>query len=198
MTDLKEAVTSSGAHHNSLHTPLVVSVLDCSRWHRRDRHSCDEEGVRNDHDRRDIHHEVGRDRVEDRGVRHEEESGSAHEGSRGRHEVEAIDDDNRHGVDYNHGEGAHPDVRGNHHPGEDSHHGVEASENDRNARTKVLPPGAKQVVRSGAVSILWVKRAHTSDRQRTLEPLNSELSSLSTATLRSAAVSNSTKLQDVS
>ena len=108
-------------------------------------------------DRRDIHHvEVGKDQVEGRGVRHEEESGSAHdhEGSRS-HEVEEIDDGNRrrHAVDYIHGEGAHRDVHGNHHLQEDSHHGVEASENDHNARTKVPLPGAKQVVRSGPVSI---------------------------------------------
>ena len=147
MTDSKEAVTSSaGARHHTLHTPLVVvSVLDRTHWQRRDRHSRDE-GVRNVH--RDIRHEeVGRDRVEGRGVRHEEESGSALDryGSI-RHEVEN-DDDNSHDVDYTHGEGAHHDAHGSPHQEEDSHHGVEASENDHNARTKVPLPAAKRIVR---------------------------------------------------
>lgn len=126
----------------------MVSVLgDRTHWQRRDLHSRDEEEVRSDH--RDIRHEVvDKDRVEGRGVRHEEESDNAHghEGS-SRHEVEENDDDNLHGVDYTHEEEARHDDHGTHPLEEDSHHGGEASENDHNARTKVPLPGARQVVR---------------------------------------------------
>ena len=116
------------------------------------------------------------------------------------------------------GNGSWCDESSNHHEGEESddgnHHGegythAQVEDHDRSNRLVDSHRGGKGVgIESGndhcEESHLESTRSeyestgvtvdHTSASQRTLEPLNSWPSSFSTATFRSAAVSNSTKL----
>ena len=150
--------------------------------------------------RRGIPHEQADKAHQEEGhvVHREEESGSYdHDLDSILHEEES-DDDSHHGRGgYTHEE-VRRDVRNSPHPEVDILRGEAVSENDRNVQSAGRLPEAIVVVRRSYISIQWLEAAHTSARQRTLEPLNSELSSLSTATFMSAAVSNSTKLRHVS
>ena len=139
--------------------------------------------------------------AEDRVDRHDlgEGSGIVRENHSSLSEEAFYDDSRALDEGCNHGVGAHRDVRRNiRRRQEDSHRihdGVESANvgrrNDhrQNEGHALVAKSCKKYDRQENVG-----QAHTSEMQRTLEPLNSELSSFSTATFKSSGDSNSTKL----
>lgn len=121
--------------------------------------------------------------------------GSRARGVRSRHsDEEAYDDDSHRGHEMGSREEEGHDARSSHPKGKDDGQ-VEETGNDRSVRY------AGSHLEAAAVVSLQDRedpgwRVRTSEVQRTLTPLKSLLSSFSTATFRSAAVSNSTNLME--
>lgn len=190
--------------HHILRTPLEVatSLSDGhSRWRRTGHRSLNDEGgaLRKGHHDRNHRGPGGRARRE---VGHGEralegESDNCRDGSN-RHVGGGIDDGNLHGGDCSHGWEVDRDGRSSHLlEGSRRHDGmVEVNESGSGRCGEPRPGSGSLDEPTGRMNDR--EMTLTSATQRTLEPLKSWLSNLSTATFKSAAVSNSTKLDEQS
>ena len=122
----------------------------------------------------------------------EEEEGNDnhHDGHSNRRAEEANDDDNRHDEGYNHGAEVGRDRSSHQKVGSRHDEMVEVNESDSD---HCVESHLESNMNEHAILKVMLGEL-TSASQRTLAPLNSRLSSFSTAALRSLAVSNSTKL----